>query len=51
VKDLIANKRPAHELREEAVKEGMMTLQEDGFEKVKSGETSLAEILRVTEEF
>lgn len=49
-KELIVRKAPAYELKNIAQKSGMKTLQEDGFEKVKQGITSLSEILRVTEE-
>lgn len=50
VKELINKKAPAYQLREAARKRGMMTLREDGLEKVKAGITTFAEILRVTEE-
>jgi len=50
IKELIVKKSPAYELKTAAQKSGMKTLQEDGFEKVKQGITSLSEILRVTKE-
>jgi type IV pilus assembly protein PilB len=37
----------ADELKRMAVKEGMLTLRDDGFAKVKAGTTSIEEILRV----
>jgi type IV pilus assembly protein PilB len=50
MRELITKKVSSHELLEEAKKAGMTTLLEDGLAKVKGGITSLAEILRVTEE-
>jgi type II secretory ATPase GspE/PulE/Tfp pilus assembly ATPase PilB-like protein len=44
---LMLGKASADELRACARLEGMRTLREDGFEKVKRGRTSLAEVLRV----
>ncbi len=44
---LILGKASADELRACARHDGMLTLREDGFEKVKRGRTSLAEVLRV----
>ena len=44
---LILAKSSADELRACARREGMRTLREDGLEKVKSGVTSLGEVLRV----
>lgn len=50
IKDMIATKSSATDLRDEAVKNGMQTLRNSGLEKVIDGVTSVAEILRVTEE-
>jgi type IV pilus assembly protein PilB len=44
---LILDKASADELRECARREGMLTLREDGLEKVKRGVTSIGEVLRV----
>jgi type IV pilus assembly protein PilB len=44
---LVLDKASADELRACARHEGMMTLRENGFEKVKLGVTSMAEVLRV----
>ncbi|MHB9003721.1 MAG: ATPase, T2SS/T4P/T4SS family, partial [Coriobacteriia bacterium] len=35
------------ELKRQAIAEGMRTLRDDGFEKVRMGQTSIEEILRV----
>ena len=47
LRQLIANGRPAGEIRELAIKEGMRTLQTVGMEKVEAGLTSVEEVLRV----
>lgn len=50
IKELIIKKAPAYEIKEAAIKSGMNTLRDDGMQKVKQGITSLAEVIRVTEE-
>jgi type IV pilus assembly protein PilB len=47
IKEAIVAKSDASEIKALAVKYGMKTMIEDGFEKVKSGATSLEEVLRV----
>lgn len=44
---LISHNPSIDALREQACKDGMILLLQDGFEKVKRGEISLAELLRV----
>jgi type IV pilus assembly protein PilB len=44
---LILEHASADDLRVQARKEGMTTLREDGLEKIRSGSTSVAEVLRV----
>jgi type IV pilus assembly protein PilB len=44
---LLLEKASAERLRECAIAEGMLTLRQDGLEKVKRGQTSVAEVLRV----
>ena len=48
LKEMTVNHAPEPEIGAVAREEGMRTLREDGLEKVRSGETSLEEILRVT---
>jgi type IV pilus assembly protein PilB len=48
IKDMAVEQRPESEIAEAAREEGMRTLREDGLEKVRSGLTSLEEVLRVT---
>lgn len=50
IRELITRKSSATVIRDEAVKNGMITLRESGLEKIISGVTSASEILRVTEE-
>ena len=50
IQKLIMQKASSKELLEQAIKEGMLTLIEDGFIKAKSGITTIEEVLRVTKE-
>jgi type IV pilus assembly protein PilB len=47
IRTLALERRPADEMREVAVRQGMRRLRDDGLEKVKQGRTSIAEIARV----
>jgi type IV pilus assembly protein PilB len=44
---LTVERASADRLSAQAIKEGMLTLRDDGFAKVKLGQTSIEEILRV----
>jgi type IV pilus assembly protein PilB len=48
IRDLTVERAPAEEIRKIAVAQGMRPLRVDGFEKVKNGITSIAEVARVT---
>jgi type IV pilus assembly protein PilB len=50
IKDLINKESSSDQIQEQAVKEGMITMLEDGFIKAAQGITSIEEVLRVTEE-
>jgi type IV pilus assembly protein PilB len=50
IREAIMRKASATELKELAVKNGMTTMLEDGMEKVRTGETTLEEVLRVVHE-
>ncbi len=50
IRGLIAANRSAAEIHEAAVAEGMLPLFKDGMNKVRAGETTVAELLRVTGE-
>ena len=47
IRSLIVARAPAHEIAELAVEQGMRQLRDDGFAKVRAGETTLAELGRV----
>jgi len=47
---LIVKKASSKELMEQAEKQGMLTMMEDGFMKAKNGITTLEEVIRVTKE-
>lgn len=50
VQKLIVANATSNDIQEQAVREGMMTMQTDGFIKALRGQTSIEEILRVTRE-
>lgn len=47
---MILNRASSEEINNKAVEQGMITLTQDGFMKVKQGVTTIEEILRVTKE-
>jgi type IV pilus assembly protein PilB len=48
IRDLTVDRASAEDIRKIAVAQGMRPLRSDGFEKVKNGITSIAEVARVT---
>jgi type IV pilus assembly protein PilB len=48
IKEMAVAQQPEAEIATAAREEGMCTLREDGVEKIRSGQTSLEEVLRVT---
>ena len=48
IRDLTIERSSSDEIRKVAVAQGMRPLRADGFEKVKNGVTSIAEVARVT---
>ena len=50
IRDLLLRKASSAELKEQAVRDGMITLRRDGVEKVLKGVTTVEEVLRVTEQ-
>ncbi len=46
---MAVERRSSDDIRRMALSQGMRTLREDGFEKVRSGTTSLEEVLRIVE--
>ncbi|PJC33633.1 type II secretion system protein GspE [Candidatus Roizmanbacteria bacterium CG_4_9_14_0_2_um_filter_39_13] len=49
INDLILKERPSQEIVAQAQKEGMVLMKQDGFLKALRGETTLEEVMRVTE--
>ena len=47
IREAILRKAPASEIRDIAIKQGMVTILEDGFNKAKEGITTIEEILRM----
>lgn len=50
IREAILRKASAGELRQIAIKNGMTTMLEDGFQKVRKGDTTVEEVLRVVHE-
>lgn len=50
IQKLIISGAPSDQLQEEAIKDGMVTMQTDGLVKALQGQTTLEEIMRVTSE-
>jgi type II secretory ATPase GspE/PulE/Tfp pilus assembly ATPase PilB-like protein len=50
VESLIINRRPSGEIKQCAIKQGMHTLRDDGWDKIFRGITTVEEVLRATEE-
>jgi general secretion pathway protein E len=49
IKSMILKSFDSHMIKQETVKRGMLTLQQDGIEKVLGGITTIEEVLRVTQ--
>ena len=49
IRPLIMNRAPASTIAAKAMENGMRTLRTDGWNKVRSGETTIEEVLRVTQ--
>ena len=50
IKELVLARAPASQIRTAAMKSGMKTLRQDGWEKIKAGRTTPSEVVRVTQE-
>ena len=48
LRHLIVAKQPASKLREQAIRDGMKTLRDDGKRKIREGKTTMEEVLRAT---
>jgi type II secretory ATPase GspE/PulE/Tfp pilus assembly ATPase PilB-like protein len=50
IKEMILNKKPSSEIQAEAVKNGMVTMLQDGILKIADGVTTMEEVWRVTKD-
>jgi type II secretory ATPase GspE/PulE/Tfp pilus assembly ATPase PilB-like protein len=50
VESMVINRRSSTEIKQQALRDGMRTLRDDGWEKVVNAVTTIKEVLRVTEE-
>lgn len=50
IRNLVMQRRTAGEIKDAAIKNGMKTLRDSGWEKVKNGTTNPQEVIRVTQE-
>jgi general secretion pathway protein E len=50
IRQLILKRSSADIIRDAAIRQGMRTLREDGWQKVRAGMTTVAEVVRVTQE-
>ena len=49
LRPLILNRAPASTIAQRAIEYGMRTLRTDGWNKVRAGQTTIEEVLRVTQ--
>ena len=50
IKQLTVDKAPSFKILQQAIENGMITMQQDGFLKALEGITTVEEVLRVTRE-
>lgn len=50
IREMILQRLPANQILKKAVSMGMRTLRQDGWEKVLKGQTTVSEVIRVTQE-
>ena len=50
IRRLTTSNADAIQVRRAAIENGMITLRQDGFEKIKQGVTTVSEVLRVTQD-
>jgi len=50
IKELITRRCPAHAIKQNALQKGMRTLRDDGLRQARAAVTTLAEVLRVTQD-
>ena len=50
IRSLILHRAPAYELRKVSVRQGMVSLREDGWRLVREGRTTIEEVIRNTKD-
>lgn len=50
IRDLVMQQQPATIIKQKAVEQGMRTLRTDGWQKILMGQTTMSEVLKVTQE-
>jgi len=50
IRELILKKVPSHQINQKAMAQGMKVLRDSGWDKIKQGQTTIEEVLRVTQE-
>ena len=50
IRDMVLGHKTANQIKQKAIQNGMRTLRQDGWEKVKRGLTTPSEVIRVTQE-
>jgi len=50
IREMILKKMPSHQIKQRSLEIGMQALRDSGLEKVRSGVTTLEEVIRVTQE-
>ncbi|MFC1593935.1 GspE/PulE family protein [Candidatus Omnitrophota bacterium] len=50
IREMVLQRVPANQIKQKAVSTGMRTLKQDGWEKVKQGLTTIAEVIRVSQQ-
>ena len=50
IESLVIARVSSHEIRQQAIREGLTTLREDGWRKVRGGITTIEEVIRVSED-
>jgi type II secretion system protein E len=50
IREMVVARSPANQIRRKAVAQGMHTLRQDGWDKILQGTTTVAEVLRVTQQ-
>lgn len=50
IREMVVQRVPSSRIKQQALKEGMLSLRMDGWDKITQGKTTISEVLRVTQE-